>query len=115
HRPQQEWLDDVLARRPLGMILVLSDLDDAQRHQLETRSIPFAVVDTAGEPPPGAPTVGSANWSGGLVATRHLLELGHRRIAVISGPADVLCSRARVDGFRSAHEELGLDVDRRLV
>src|SRR5690349_1541182 len=58
HRPRQEWLDDVLARRPRGVILVLSDLDPAQRRQLETRSIPFVVVDTAGEQPPGVPVVG---------------------------------------------------------
>ncbi|WP_232667941.1 LacI family DNA-binding transcriptional regulator [Pseudonocardia sp. TRM90224] len=115
HRPQQAWLDAVLARRPLGVILVLSNLGQAQRHQLESRSIPFVVFDTAGEPPTGVPTVGSNNWSGGLAATRHLVELGHRRIAVISGPADVLCSRARIDGFRSAHEEAGLTVDPALV
>lgn len=115
HRPQQEWLDDVLARRPLGMILVLSGLDGPQRRQLEARSIPVVVVDTAGEPPPGVPTVGSANWNGGLVATRHLVGLGHRRIAVVSGPSDVLCSRARVDGYRSALEEAGIPVDPDLV
>src|SRR6478735_5618594 len=108
HRPRQEWLDDVLRRRPRGVIFVLSELDPAQRHQLETRSIPYVLVDTAGEQPPGVPTVGSANWAGGLAATRHLLGLGHRRIAVISGPADVLCSRARIDGYRSALEEAGV-------
>lgn len=115
HRPRQEWLDDVLARRPLGVIFVLSDLDAAQRRQLETRSIPFVVVDTAGEPPDGVPTVGSGNWNGGLIATRHLLGLGHRRIAVISGPADVLCSRARIDGYRTALDEAGIAVDPAMV
>src|SRR5690625_685885 len=34
HRPRQEWLDDVLARRPLGVLFVLSDVDDTQRRQL---------------------------------------------------------------------------------
>ena len=115
HRPRQEWLDDVLARRPRGVILVLSDLDPAQRRQLETRSIPFVVVDTAGEQPAGVPTVGSANWAGGLAATRHLLGLGHRRIAVISGPIDVLCSRARIDGYRTALDQAGIAVDPSLV
>lgn len=115
HRPRQEWLDDVLARRPLGVILVLSDLSAAQRKQLETRSIPFVVVDTAGEAEPGVPTVGSQNWNGGLVATRHLLGLGHRRIAAMSGPTDLLCSRARVDGYRSAHDEAGVSVDPGLI
>ena len=111
HRPKQEWLDDVLRRRPRGVIFVLSELDPAQRSQLSTRSIPYVLVDTAGEQPPGVPTVGSANWAGGLAATRHLLGLGHRRIAMISGPADVLCSRARVDGYRSALEEAGVAQD----
>ena len=115
HRPRQEWLDDVLARRPRGVILVLSDLDPAQRRQLETRSIPFVVVDTAGEQPAGVPTVGSANWAGGLAATRHLLGLGHRKIAVVSGPVDVLCSRARIDGYRTALDEAGVAVDPGLV
>ncbi|GGP55256.1 transcriptional regulator [Saccharothrix coeruleofusca] len=111
HRPRREWFEDLLARRPLGVILVLAELDAGERHQLTTRSTPFVVVDTAGEPPPGVPTVGSANWAGGLAATRHLLALGHRRIAVVSGPTDVLCSRARVDGFRSALEDAGVPVE----
>jgi len=115
HRPPQEWLDGVLARRPLGVLLVLSSLDQSQRHQLESRSIPFVVVDTEGEQPAGVPTVGSNNWSGGLSATRHLLALGHRRVAIVSGPSDVLCSRARIDGYRSAHDEAGVDVDATLV
>ncbi|ARU52114.1 LacI family transcriptional regulator [Cellulosimicrobium cellulans] len=115
HRPPQDWLDAVLARRPLGVLLVLSSLDQSQRHQLETRSIPFVVVDTEGEQPAGVPTVGSNNWSGGLSATRHLLGLGHRRVAIISGPSDVLCSRARIDGYRSAHDEAGVAVDPGLV
>lgn len=114
-RPGQAWLDAVLARRPLGVILVLSSLDLGQRHQLESRSIPHVLVDTAGELPAGVPVVGSNNWNGALLATRHLLDLGHRRIAVISGPQDVLCSRARVDGFRSAHADAGVEVDPSLV
>ncbi|MDQ1288365.1 MAG: LacI family transcriptional regulator, xylobiose transport system transcriptional regulator [Actinomycetota bacterium] len=115
HRPPQQWLDGVLARRPLGVLFVLSNLTQTQRRQLESRSIPFVVVDTDGAMPPSVPTVGSNNWNGGLIATRHLLELGHRRIAVISGPTDVLCSRARIAGFRSAHDEAGLAVDPGLV
>ncbi|MDQ0425874.1 LacI family DNA-binding transcriptional regulator [Cellulomonas iranensis] len=115
HRPPQDLIDDILARRPLGVLLVLSTLDATQRHQLESRSIPFVVVDTFGEPPAGVPTVGSNNWNGGLIATRHLLALGHRRIGVIAGPPDVLCSRARVDGYRSALAEAGVEADPELV
>jgi LacI family transcriptional regulator len=115
HRPRQEWLDDVLARRPLGVILVLSDLSAEQRHQLDVRSIPYVVVDTAGDAAPGVPTVGSQNWNGGLVATRHLLSLGHRRIGVVAGPTDLLCSRARVDGYRTAHDEARVPIEPALI
>ena len=64
------------------MILVLSDLDAAQRAQLTSRSIPFVVMDPAGDPGDDVPSVGATNWQGGLAATRHLIELGHRRIGV---------------------------------
>ncbi|WP_104127730.1 LacI family DNA-binding transcriptional regulator [Cryobacterium sp. Y57] len=108
HGPDQRWMDDVLARRPFGVILVLSTLTVQQRRQLDTRSIPYVVLDTNGETPNDVLTVGSNNWHGGLAATRHLLSLGHKQIAMISGPKDVLCSRARVDGYRAAHAEAGM-------
>jgi len=115
HRPSPKWLDAALARRPLGMMFVLCTVTDPQRQRLERQRIPFVVVDSDSATSASVPTVGANNWNGGLLATRHLIELGHRRIALVAGPADVLCSRARVAGFRSAHEEAGLLVDPTLV
>ncbi|MDO3705166.1 LacI family DNA-binding transcriptional regulator [Micromonospora sp. C28SCA-DRY-2] len=115
HRPSQQWLDEVLAHPPLGMLFVLCHLSESQHQQLRRRSVPFVVVDTDSATSASVPTVGSNNWNGGLLATRHLLELGHRRIGIISGPEDVLCSRARAAGFRSAHDEAGLPIDPELV
>lgn len=115
HRPPQEWLDGVLARHPLGVLFVLSNPTQTQQQQLGSRNIPFVVIDADGATPASMPTVGSNSWNGGLQATRHLLELGHRRIAIISGQQDVLCSRARVAGFRSALEEAGLTPDPDLI
>lgn len=115
HRPSKEWIDSIMVRRSIGVVLVLSGLDESQRHQLDARSIPYVVIDAHGDPGLGVPTVGSNNWNGGLVATRHLISLGHKRIAVISGPPDIMCSRARVDGYRSAHDEAGLDFDPALI
>jgi LacI family xylobiose transport system transcriptional regulator len=115
HTPGQSWIDGVMQRKPLAVILVFSDLSADHKRQLLTRNIPFVVVDPAGDPAPDVPSIGSTNWSGGLAATRHLLELGHRRIAVISGPDDLMCSRARVSGYRSALEEAGIPIDPELV
>jgi DNA-binding LacI/PurR family transcriptional regulator len=115
HQPPQQWLDRVLTRRPIGVVFVLCSPTEAQQQQLRRQRIAFVVVDTDSATSASVPTVGSNNWNGGLLATRHLLELGHRRVAVISGPDDVLCSRARVAGFRSAHDEAEIPIDTALV
>ena len=105
------WIEDVMARRPRGVIVVLSAIDDRLRAQLRGRGIPFVVVDPTGEPLHDTPSVGATDWSGGLTATRHLLELGHRRIGVIAGPENMLCSRARLDGYRAAMDAAGVPID----
>ncbi|MCZ0982745.1 LacI family DNA-binding transcriptional regulator [Streptomyces diastatochromogenes] len=115
HAPAPDWIEGVLQRRPIGVVLVFSSLPDAVKRQLDARSIPFVIVDPAGDPEPDVPSVGSANWSGGVVATRHLIDLGHRRIGIITGPEDMLCSLARLDGYRSALSMAGLDHDAALV
>jgi LacI family xylobiose transport system transcriptional regulator len=113
--PGRTWADQVAARRPHGVILVLSGLDESQRALLTSRSIPFVVMDPAGDPGDNVPSVGATNWQGGLAATRHLVDLGHTRIASISGPSRMMCSRARVDGYRAALETAGLPVDPALL
>ncbi|MFJ9770482.1 LacI family DNA-binding transcriptional regulator [Kitasatospora sp. NPDC101157] len=115
HGPGQSWVDGVLARRPTGVVLVLSDLDRSLREQLARRDIPFVVLDPAGDPGQDVPAVGTTNWDGGLAATRHLLDLGHRRIGLIGGPARMMCSRARADGYRAALDMAGIPYDADLV
>ncbi|WP_030383409.1 MULTISPECIES: LacI family DNA-binding transcriptional regulator [unclassified Streptomyces] len=115
HAPGREWVEGVLQRRPLGVVLVFSSLPDKVKRQLRSRAVPFVIIDPAGDPEADVPSVGSANWAGGMAATRHLTELGHRRIAIITGPVDMMCSLARLDGFRSAMTMAGLETDERLV
>ncbi|MFH8485193.1 LacI family DNA-binding transcriptional regulator [Streptomyces longisporoflavus] len=115
HAPGPEWIEGVLRRRPRGVVLVFSSLPSEVKQQLLSRTIPFVVIDPAGDPDPDVPSVGSANWNGGLAATRHLVQLGHRRIGIITGPEDMLCSLARLDGYRSALSMAGLPADPELV
>jgi LacI family xylobiose transport system transcriptional regulator len=115
HSPGPEWIDSVLRRRPLGVVLVFSTLPEQLKSRLRSRSIPFVIVDPAGDPAPDIPSVGSANWSGGVAATQHLIEQGHRRIGIITGPADLMCSVARLAGYRSAMAMASLPVDAELI
>ncbi len=115
HSPGSAWIEGVLRRRPLGVILIFSDLDQLEKHKLRSRGINFVVMDPAGEPEPDVASVGSTNWAGGYAAAEHLIQLGHHRIAMISGPEDMLCSVARVDGYRSALERAGIGFDPALL
>ncbi|GIH17945.1 LacI family transcriptional regulator [Rugosimonospora africana] len=109
-RPDRRWLENLAARRSDGVLLILSQLSPGQQAQLDDLGIPVVIVDPAGQPAPKVPSVGATNWAGGLTATQHLIGLGHERIAVIGGPPDVLCSRARMDGYRAAMSGAGLKV-----
>lgn len=102
HGPDAAWFDAVVRRAPTGVVLLSSGIPADGRHRLAARGIPFVAIDPAGDPEPGMPAVGAAHWSGGLAATRHLIDLGHRRIAAVGGPDDIMCAVARIDGYRAA-------------
>ncbi|MEU2508486.1 LacI family DNA-binding transcriptional regulator [Streptomyces sp. NPDC007863] len=98
-----------------GVILVTASVTHAQRAQVERTGAALVVIDPIDLPGNGVPSVGATNWAGGLAATEHLLELGHRRIAAIGGRKEMLCSQARIDGYRAALERAGIEVDRALI
>nr|MDT0661937.1 LacI family DNA-binding transcriptional regulator [Micromonospora sp. DSM 115978] len=110
HSAIHYWIDDTLARRP-NCVVSVAQLTSEQREQLRARGIPFVVFDPTIELPDDVPFVGATNWAGGRSATRHLIGLGHRRVAMVGGPDRVLCCRARLDGYRSAMEGASLPVD----
>ncbi|WP_349899645.1 LacI family DNA-binding transcriptional regulator [Parafrigoribacterium soli] len=110
-----DWIDGIMRRQPVGVILLFSKLSVDHKRQLRTRNIPFVIVDPAGDPDADVASVGSGNWSGGLAATRYLVELGHRRIGMITGPQEMLCSTARLSGYRAALDEGGIAFDPALI
>ncbi|XVU27719.1 LacI family DNA-binding transcriptional regulator [Actinoplanes sp. CA-054009] len=114
-RPHEEWVEDVVRRQPVGVVLVAASLTEDDLQRLRSRSIPLVAIDPAGDPAPGVPSVGSADWNGGFQATRHLIELGHHRIGIITGPHDMMASTARLSGYRAALDAAGLPVDPELI
>ncbi|MGO9583106.1 MAG: LacI family DNA-binding transcriptional regulator [Acidimicrobiales bacterium] len=109
------WFNHITSRGTRGIILLLSQLSERQRGELAVRSLPLVVIDPTAEPGPEVSSVGATNWSGGLAATKYLVDVGHRRIGIITGPPELLCSRARLDGYRAALERAGLSVDDQFV
>lgn len=56
---------------------------------------------------PDRPWIGVDQYTGARMATRHLLDLGHRRVVHVSGPRDWPQSQARERGYRESLEEVG--------
>jgi DNA-binding LacI/PurR family transcriptional regulator len=108
------WLDLAARRGTRGALCVLQLPGAQELQRLAAARIPLVVIDPPEEPDAAIRSVGTTNWQGGMQATRHLIELGHRRIGVIGREA-VWSGRARLAGYRAAMLEAGLGVDECLV
>lgn len=113
--PDDDWIDGVLRRKPFGVIFIFANLTEGEKAKLRVNGIPYVIFDPSGEPSNDDFSVQADNWAGGVLATRHLLALGHTRIGIITGPEEMMCSRARLDGYTSALAEQGIAVDPALV
>src|SRR3984957_8694206 len=69
-----------------GAVLILPPEPRAELEALVARGYPLVVVDPRTAVPPGMVSVSAAHFSGARAVTRHLIELGQRRIGVVTGP-----------------------------
>lgn len=96
---QQERVDGILALTPMYEEDVVLDL--------KKKKIPFVIMDNQ-RFPFTVPSIVVDNYKGGYQAARHLLELGHTKIAHIGGPEDILAASQREEGFAAALKEVSL-------
>lgn len=98
-----------------GAILMLPEESELELRTLQRHGYPFVVVDPREPPPDGIPCVAAMHAAGAKQATEHLLELGHRRIGAITGPAGWYATEERLVGFRAALASAGILLDPELV
>jgi len=90
-----------------GIIFVAAGESADLVRSLQTQRMPVVIVDRPlGEI--NADTVVSDNTGGAYEAVQHLIELGHRRIACITGPSIIETATQRLFGYRKAMQEAGL-------
>lgn len=106
---------DVLSKKQVDGIIFVAAGDQADSLDfLLRRSMPLVMIDRE-VPNVEADAVFTDHQLGGFLATRHLLDLGHTRIACIAGPSSITPSAARITGYRNALEEAGIVYDESLI
>lgn len=91
-----------------GAVLILPPEPPRELAALRAEGLPFVVVDPRTPPPPDIASVSAANLAAARSITGHLVDLGHRRIGVIGGPAEWLASQSRITGHASALADAGV-------
>jgi LacI family transcriptional regulator len=106
---EQTHLQVLLQRRIDGLIVGSVGGQQALARNLRRSLVPLVIVD---RPVPGlrADLVQVDHELGGYLATRHLIELGHRAIGCIAGPATAISSADRLQGYQRALEESAIPV-----
>lgn len=100
--------ETLLDRGVDGLVLATARLDDELPASLRARSIPHVLaLRTDGVSPSSL----GDDEAGGYLAARHLVDLGHRDIAVITGPWFTSSARSRLEGARRALDEAGISLE----
>ncbi|HHW58466.1 MAG TPA: LacI family transcriptional regulator, partial [Clostridia bacterium] len=55
------------------------------------------------------------NYEGGYIATKHLIDLGHKKIACITGPLNISNAKERLEGYKRALLDNGIEIDEMLI
>ena len=101
-------LQNLIARQVDGLICISAGMSVAQIEPMVNLGTPVVtferkLIDSALD------AVSIDNYNGAYVATKHLLDLGHRRIAAVTGRANSIVSEERLNGYFDALLDAGLE------
>ena len=105
-----------LTRRGMvdGIIIQSTGLHDEAINYLTEGDIPYVIAGRSINAPQ-ASYVDVENRSGAFKATMHLIQLGRKRIATITGTLDTSVGLDRLEGYRKALEDSRIDIDESLI
>lgn len=115
-KDRSDVIDRIVGTRlAAGLLAVFPGRSLKHLSELHSSDFPVVLIDDQGLPPAGTPWIGADNRLGAYEATRHLLRLGHHRIAHIQGPLKYQVSHDRYQGYCDALKEAGISLDPALV
>jgi len=114
--PESElfYLQALQKQRVAGIIISSAGKNDQYLGHLVRQGIPV-VAHSREVKSPGVDNVLAPNAEGSLEAMRHLISLGHRKIAIVCGPQELSTGRDRLRGYVDALTEAGIPVRESLI
>jgi LacI family transcriptional regulator len=114
HLPERElrYAQVLRSKQVDGVIFHPETPDLAPIHFLERAGIATVILERS---VPGYHCLVADDYCGGYIATRHLLDLGHRKIGCFIRAGDPTSSVARVEGYRAALAETGIQPDESFI
>lgn len=111
HKKELAYLNALQTYLPSGLIVIPSDFSDLTAQAESYRKSGAAVVCVDRLPRNwSGDSVTTENAAGAFDATSYLISLGHRHLAVITGPLHLTNSQDRLKGFKRAMRQAGLEV-----
>lgn len=97
-----------------GLLIVVPSVGDAYLDTLRAANFPHVLVDVDNGNEKSS-SVGITNYQGAYDATSYLLKLNHRRIGLITDQPEWSLSRSRLNGYKAALADHGIDYDPALI
>jgi LacI family transcriptional regulator len=104
-------IKEMLSRKVDGLLIVPASRFDSSYEiysLIESRRVPTVIMDRHPAQLGNFLRVVSDDRQGGYLAAKHLIDMGHRDIALLSGPAGCTSTQERTEGFKRALQESGI-------
>ena len=97
-----------------GLLISLPREPEAYLKSLRQKGFPYVIIDHRSEEPSDC-FVSADNYQGGYEATKHLIELGHQRIGIVTGWMDMVSAQDRLKGYQAALADAGIPFEEELL
>ena len=111
---EERFIDSLIRRNVDGIIF--SRVSDESRvlRIIDKTNIPIVVIDRALDNE-DVPSVVLDNYKAGVIAAEHLVKIGHKNIACITGPLNISLCRERLKGFKDVLSKNGISLKREFI
>lgn len=111
YEKQRDYIRMLAEKRVDGILVMCSDLTQELSEMLESHAdIPKVIMDWGPEASKADKIIDNSEL-GGYLATKYLIDRGHKDIACLSGHLNKLACQERIAGFRRAMAEANLEVN----